>query len=86
MVQIDMEMPKSCSECLFMACDFTCNCYVADCYEVDVGDYDMKRHPYCPLMGVNDKLDGDTIDIDKAIEHYKGTLQMLKDIGFGVDE
>lgn len=26
------------------------------------------------------ELDGDPIDIDKAIEHYEGTLETLKDI------
>ena len=26
------------------------------------------------------KLDGDLIDIDKAIEHYEGTLEILKSI------
>lgn len=27
-----------------------------------------------------DKLDGDPIDIDKAVEHYEGTLETLKGI------
>lgn len=29
------------------------------------------------------KLDGDPIDIDKAIEHYEGTLETLKGIDLG---
>ena len=32
------------------------------------------------------KLDGDLIDIDKAVEHYEGTLEMLKGIDFEDDE
>lgn len=32
-----------------------------------------------------DKLDGDPIDIDKAIEHYEGTLETLKNIDLEVD-
>lgn len=33
-----------------------------------------------------DKLDGDPIDIDKAVEHYEGTLEVIKDIDLEVDE
>lgn len=33
-----------------------------------------------------DKLDGDPIDIDKAVEHYEGTLEVLKGVGLEVDE
>ena len=32
-----------------------------------------------------DKLDGDPIDIDKAVEHYEKTLETLKDIDLEVD-
>ena len=32
------------------------------------------------------KLDGDPIDIDKAVEHYEGTLETLKDIDLEVDD
>jgi hypothetical protein len=32
------------------------------------------------LLREKDKLDGDPIDIDKAIEHYEGTLEALKGI------
>ncbi len=31
------------------------------------------------------KLDGDPIDIDKAVEHYEGTLEVLKGIDLEVD-
>ena len=31
------------------------------------------------------KLDGDPIDIDKAVEHYEGTLETLKGIDLEVD-
>ena len=27
-----------------------------------------------------DKLDGDPVDIDKAVEHYEGTLEVLKGV------
>ena len=33
-----------------------------------------------------DKLDGDPIDIDKAIEHYEGTLEVLKGIDLEVQD
>ena len=32
------------------------------------------------------KLDGDPIDIDKAVEHYERTLEVLKGVGLEVDE
>ena len=32
-----------------------------------------------------DKLDGDPIDTDKTIEHYEGTLEVLKGVGLEVD-
>ena len=32
-----------------------------------------------------DKLDGDPVDIDKAVEHYEGTLETLKGIDLEVD-
>lgn len=32
-----------------------------------------------------DKLDGNPVDIDKAVEHYEGTLEALKDIDLEVD-
>ena len=57
MVQIDIEMPKSCDVCPFVASDWSCNCYVADCYGEDVGDYEKVRHPCCPLREVQDVLD-----------------------------
>lgn len=31
------------------------------------------------------KLDGDPVDIDKAVEHYEGTLEELKDIDLEVN-
>lgn len=57
MVQIDIEMPKSCDVCPFVASDWSCNCYVADCYQVDVSDYEKVRHPCCPLREVQNELD-----------------------------
>lgn len=33
-----------------------------------------------------DKLDGDPVDIDKAVEHYEGTLEVLKDIDLEVQD
>lgn len=33
----------------------------------------------------DDKLDGDLIDTDKAIEHYEETLEVLKGIDLEVD-
>ena len=33
-----------------------------------------------------DKLYGNSVDIDKAVEHYEGTLEALKDIDLEVDE
>lgn len=41
--------------------------------EID-GDYDDES-----------ELDGDPIDIDKAVEHYDGTLETLKGIDLEVD-
>jgi len=32
-----------------------------------------------------DKLYGNSVDIDKAVEHYEETLEALKDIDLGVD-
>ena len=32
-----------------------------------------------------DKLDGNPVDIDKAVEHYEGTLEVLKGIDLEVD-
>ena len=32
------------------------------------------------------KLDGDPIDTDKAVEHYDGTLEVLKGVGLEVGE
>jgi hypothetical protein len=32
-----------------------------------------------------DKLDGNPVDIDKAIEHYEGTMEVLKGIDLEVD-
>lgn len=48
---------------------------------------------FCPNCGAKmvepqeseGKLDGDPIDIDKAIEHYEGTLEMLKGVGLEVN-
>ena len=40
--------------------------------------------PYEPQES-EDKLDGDSIDTDKAIEHYEGTLETLKGIDLEVD-
>ncbi len=54
MVTIDIEMPQSCDVCPFVAGDWTCNCYVADCYGEDVSDYEKVRHPCCPLREVQD--------------------------------
>ncbi len=33
-----------------------------------------------------DKLDGNPVDIDKAVEHYEGTLEVLKGINLEVDD
>jgi hypothetical protein len=47
--------------------------YKAESEDIDVPDINVG------------KLDGDTIDIDKAVEHYEGTLETLKGIDLEVD-
>ena len=52
------------------------------------------KENYCPNCGCRMvkpqeseyKLDGDPIDIDKAVEHYEGTLETLKGIDLEVGE
>lgn len=46
---------------------------------------------YCKHCGAKmvesqeSELDGNPVDIDKAVEHYEGTLEALKDIDLEVD-
>lgn len=42
---------------------------------------DLLTEPYM----VESELDGDPIDIDKAVKHYEGTLEVLKGIDLEVD-
>ena len=37
------------------------------------------------LQESEDKLDGNPVDIGKAVEHYEGTLEVLKGVGLEVD-
>lgn len=43
---------------------------------------DLLKDPY----GAESKLDGEPIDIDKAVEHYEWTLETLKGVGLEVNK
>lgn len=45
----------------------------------------MFKAPEATSRKVESKLDGDPIDIDKAVEHYEGTLEVLKGIDLEVE-
>ena len=50
MIQIDMEMPKSCSECRLPA---NMECYLAE-WAIHRGFDSERRHPDCPLQEVKE--------------------------------
>ena len=69
-------------------CD-RCGCYFRTVYSGGV-KVDADFCPECvrsfeKWLKMDDKLDGDPIDIDKAIEHYEGTLEVLKSVGLEVN-
>ena len=63
MIQIDMEMPKSCSECKFKKWLWHCgwtdyNCFITgrtvNTYCKNSKSPKNKRHPQCPLQEVKE--------------------------------
>ena len=76
MIQIDMEMPKTCGQCLCAMMDYdynTARCRLKYdlCFDANSRDYSNRRLDGCPLHKV---ADTDTISRQDAIEHLKKRL------------
>lgn len=50
MVVLDIDMPESCSVCPLMRCGM---CIAKDSMKVTDDDYDVIRHPDCPIVTHN---------------------------------
>ena len=55
MIQIDMEMPKSCADCPLLYDQMSCS---ATGVGIDWNNYDKERLSNCPLKEVKESIDG----------------------------
>ena len=51
-VKIDMDMPKSCSECRFLYDGYACMASEEILCHLTDNEFNRKRHPKCPLKEI----------------------------------
>ena len=86
MIQIDMEMPKSCEHCPFSSCKGRLNGFYCDVTTFDVDIESKERDADCPLKEVGEcKLtEEDFIELNDRFGHFVSNI--VRDMYLGKNE